>query len=160
LPRMIVLVPDAEDAAVVAEVIAAGAENVRFTEVDVRTVSTPPVNRRGPRAWTGADELRDYDGVVFAASAREDSNAPLHQVLDAATREQPAGAFLNTVFAIGGTTDVALLARIAALGGIIVSTPPEESRALGERVATVAAWVRHARSHDHALTHGHSHHHA
>ena len=157
MPRIIVLVPDAEDAAKVAEVIAAGAENVRFTEVDVRAVSTPSANRRGPREWTGTDELRDYDGVVFATSTREDSNAALHDALDAAAREQPEGTFLNTVFAIGGTSDVALLARIAALGGIVASPPPEQSRAVGERVATVVAWVRHARSHDHALTHGHSH---
>jgi hypothetical protein len=160
---MIVLVADAEDASAVGNAIAAGAANVRFTEVELRHMSTRPAT--GRPGWTGADELRDYDGVVLAASARDDANTPLGQAIDAAAREQP-DAFLNTIFAVAGTSDAALLARVATLGGIIVSIRRTEqgaatpSRVLGERVATVVAWVRHARSHDHGFADDHRHHHS
>jgi hypothetical protein len=149
-----------------AEIVAASAANVRFTDVDVRSMSSHSVNGRNVKMWGGVEAFRDYDGVVFAASLRGDVNAPLHEALDAAEREQPPDAFLNTVFAVAGSSDPALLSGVARLGGIIVSSPRDsgdptrQAHALGERVAKVVEWVRHARSHEHGQAHGHSHHHA
>jgi hypothetical protein len=88
----------------------------------------------------------------------------LNDLLDAAERGAPSGAFLNTVFAVLGSDEAELLARVARLGGIVVtvprtsSDPLQDARTLGERVATVVEWVRHARSHEHGHSH-HSHHH-
>ena len=162
---MIVLVAGAEDAtAVLAEAVAAGAAHIRFTEVDVRTTSSHSTNDRQIRMWGGVDELRDCDAVVFVPSLQADSNAALSEVLQTAERE-PADTFLNTIFAVTGASDAAFLARIANLGGIIVSPPrgsqdsTRQAHALGGRVAKVVEWVRHARSHDHGHTHEHSHHH-
>ena len=166
MPRVIVLVPNAEgEAALVADAVARGAAHVRFTEVEPRVVSAAPVIGRSVRTLRGSDDLRDSDAVVFVAGHASEATDTLLEALDAAEHEQPADAFLDTVFAVAGTTDAQLLSRVARLGGIIVSPPRaagdamREAEALGERVATVVEWVRHARSHEHGRAHGASHHH-
>lgn len=163
LPRVIVLVPNARDATTpLTQAVATGAAHVRFTEVDVRAVTSGDGDERA-RIWRGVDELRDCDGVVLVSPP--DANcAPLADAIDLATTAASPGTFANTVFAIAGRSE-ALLARVAALGGIIVTSPTAlndgegDPHALGQRVSTVVEWVRHARSHEHGHTHSHSHHH-
>lgn len=162
MPKVIVLISGAERrVAVLADAVAHGAAHVRYTEVDVRAISSAS-GANGQTRELGRDEqLRDYDGVVFSISSPPDADTALNDFLDAAERDALSGAFLNSVFAIIGSDDPVSVARVARLGGIVVtvphtsSDPLQHARMLGERVATVVEWVRHARSHEH----GHSHHH-
>jgi hypothetical protein len=168
VPKVIVLFPGAhhDATAPMAEAVAAAAARVRFTEVELRATSAGTTGGRQHVKVLGPDEhLSDYDAVVVVTSSPADADRALETVLGAAERGQPSNAFLNTVFAVAGTDDSGLLARLARLGGILVTVPrgsddpAGRARALGERVATVAEWVRHARSHEHAHSHEHSHHH-
>jgi hypothetical protein len=166
VPKVIVLVPGAQHSASgVSEAVAAGAARVRFTEVEVRAVSHDPTTSRGIRVLDAINELRTYDAVIVAASAQPGEESTLLDVLETAERTLPKDAFLNTVLAVAGASD-ALLARAARLGGILVSVPrrsddpAQQAGDLGERVATVVEWVRHARSHEHGHSHSHSHSHS
>jgi hypothetical protein len=162
---VIVLTPAAGDKkTALVTAIVTGAENVRFMEVDVCEVGVRSTSRDHVGGQqTDVDELLDYDAVVFTSGGPGADN-PLVELLRSAERHRPADGFSNIVFAVAGASDGALLSLVANLGGIIVSPPrgipdPEaHARALGHRVATVAEWVRHARSHEHGQAHTHSHH--
>jgi hypothetical protein len=168
LPKLIILFPGAQHGAAMAlaEAVAAAASRVRFTEVELRATSGGTTGgHQHVRVLAGCEELRDYDAVIMVPSSPSDTGTDFGDVIGAAERGLPSEAFLNTVFAVAGPDDGGLLARIARLGGIIVSTPRgledviDRAEAVGERVATVVEWVRHARSHEHGHSHQHSHHH-
>jgi hypothetical protein len=178
MPKLIVLVSgDETTAATLADSAVEGAKSVRFTEVDVRMVVSDTAQSRH-KMLESPDVLREYDGIVITAdgisaatigavtiSAVGDSsvNAELSSVLDALEAVPAANAFANTVFTVVGGS-ASLLARIAALGGIIVAEPrgigdgPARARAQGARTAKVIEWVRHALSHE-QKDHAHHDHH-
>lgn len=168
MPKLIVLFHTADGAAaLLAENAATGARGVRFTEVDVRALGEAESSggQRNKRLES-ADQLRDYDGVVVACSATDDIPREFGRLLDDLERG-PAKSFVNTVFTLLGADQTPLLARVARLGAIIVSSPPgvddpgTRAAAAGARAAKVVAWVRHALSHEqHDHQHpDHQHHH-
>jgi len=124
MPRTLIV--HAPAAASIAATLADGARAVRFAEVDVRPVGA-------------VDSLAGYDAVVVDAAAR-DALAPLltHSLGD-------------TVGATFGGDDASrwdVLRALAAAGCLLVP-PLDDLSSLGRRVATVAEWVRHAKSHHH-----------
>lgn len=155
MPKLIVLF-DATDgaAAALAENAAAGAKGVRFTEVDVRVLGEAESSAgHRQRRLESADQLRDYDGVVVACSSSDRVPQELGRLLDD-LESAPASSFVNAVFTLLGAEQTPLLARVARLGGIVVSPPPgvdepgARAAAAGARAAKVVAWVRHALSHE------------
>jgi hypothetical protein len=167
VPRLTILVPSAQHTAhSLAETVADGAARVRFTEVEVRAVSSDTyTDGRSPKVLAGIEELRESDAVIVTTFAQPDADAALRGVLAKAERDLPDHAFANTVFGVIGTNDAEWLPLVARLGGIVIAVPrgfdndADRARALGERVATVVEWVRHVRSHEHGHGHQHSHHH-
>ncbi len=171
MPRVIILVPSAHRTAhALAETVADGAARVRFTEVEVRAVSSATSSAaatdwRRPRDLEGIHVLCESDAIVVTTSAAPDDDPELRGILAEAERDLPQHAFANTVLAVIGANEPEWLPLIARLGGIIVAVPrgsndPDaRAAALGDRVATVVEWVRHARSHEHGHSHQHSHHH-
>ncbi len=160
MPKLIVLfVGDDNLSPAVAEAAASGARSVRFTEVDIRSAT----GSGGYRRLESADALAHYDAVVIAApagAARPDGLTILNEL-------SRAGSMENTVLAVAGG-DAALLERVVALGGILVtvhasSDDLEKARRLGGRAAKVAGWVRHSLGHEaehhHHHDHDHDHHH-
>jgi hypothetical protein len=145
----------------VADAVVAGAKRVRFTEVTVRAVE-PDVFRY--QRLADETSFASHDGVVVVAP--DDASAA--GALEAIGGMRP---LTDTVVArVGG--DSALSAALVETGGVVVSAPADSSRedharAVGERVARVAGWVRHSLSHetedhhhhDHDHHHGHEHHH-
>ena len=140
-----------------AELAAEGAKQIRFTEVDIRTVGSEaaPNGARRKRLEFG-EAATQYDGVVVVGADRE-----LSAAIDALLAGQSGvdrGDFVDRVFASVSERDSSQ--RLVGLGGIVVGTPAGSpdlettARKTGERVAKVAEWVRHALSHEH----GHSHH--
>lgn len=143
MPKVLVLVAgDSDSSKSLAESVRDGAAEVRFTEVDVRRVTSRE-----------ATDLRDYDGIVVVGSGRDVSPA-LASLIEPGDLTD-ATAFRNTVLASAGFDGGAILERLARLGGIIVAERPSDlapdARAVlvGTRVAKVAGWVRHALSHEH-----------
>jgi hypothetical protein len=167
VPRVVILVPSAQHTApIVAQTVADGAARVRFTEVEVRAISgDAATDGRRVRALEGIESLTESDAVIVTTSAPPDADVELKTVLERAERDLPNHVFSNTVFAVIGASEAEWLPIVARLGGIVVSiprgseNPDERARALGERVATVVEWVRHARSHEHGHAHHHSHQH-
>lgn len=167
MPKVVVLVPSAQRAEfTVWDAVADGAARVRFTEVEVRAIASDiPADGRRHKLLGGIEELRESDAVIVTTSAAPSDDAELRGVLAKAERDLPHDAFTNTVFAVVGANEPEWLPFVARLGGIVVSAPrgsddqAERARTVGERVATVVEWVRHARSHEHGHTHQHSHHH-
>lgn len=167
MPKLIVLFYGAESpASSLAEAAAHGAGDVRFSEVDVRAggAHEAGTGKRHPQLASAAS-LGDYAGVVIACPSAGEIPTDLDELLDELER-MPNRTFLNTVFGISGGENTVLLGRVARLGGIIVAEPrasadPEaRAKALGERVAKVASWVRHSLGHEQAHGHGHEHGHA
>lgn len=123
--------------------VAAGAEGVKFAEVDVRHLDAAP-----------ARTLSQYDAVILGAPNSADPG--LHQWL--AQVESLTGAdrppdTVAAVFTPDGEPGPLLLA-VARLGFLLVPAAAapltaDSARALGRRVTTVAGWVRHAKSHAH-----------
>ncbi|HEY4217847.1 MAG TPA: hypothetical protein VGM67_11965 [Gemmatimonadaceae bacterium] len=152
MPKVIVLYAAGDStAASIAAAAAEGANEIRFTEVDVRSVGGTDAQK----ALESASQLNGYDGVLLALSGSE-----LPPDLAALLGELAAGAQLpNIVFGLTGT-DANALRSAALVGGIIVSEPvgataPERARKLGARMAKVIGWVRHALAHE---TEHHHHH--
>jgi hypothetical protein len=141
-----------------------GARSVRFSEVDVRTlpgVSAP--SGSVPPPLESVERLADYDAIVIGAPTPASGLAPDVAALLAAAASLPtSGALLDRVgsaFTIppAGASVWSLLTPLADLGLILVAPPTDGSlaatdalRAQGARVATVAEWVRHAKSHRHS----------
>ena len=152
MPKLIVLFDGGDESArTLAESAAAGAMEIRFAEVDVRSVG----DARGHAPLESAAQLRDYDGVLIALSGAE-----LPRAMAASVGELTSGGQLpNMVIGLTGMGANALQS-VARLGGIIVSEPFDgdagaRARKLGARTAKVMGWVRHALGHE---TEHHHHH--
>lgn len=130
-----------------------------------------------------AEELTAFDAVVLGAPARYgamtpelkaffDQAAPL--AVRGALADRVGSAFTSVATQLDGRmhTVWSMMVPLAALGMILVPPgamapephrdgPTQEdlaaARAHGKRVATVAAWVRHAKSHEHGHQQPHSH---
>ena len=165
-----------------AEAIAEGARSVRFTEVDLRRIAelgeAVSTDEAAPapahRLFDDAALLGEYDAIVVGSPVYGGlMTAEVKRVLDQALWLRPRGvltdkvgsAFASAASPSGGqeTAAWAMLTAMATLGMILVPPPVGEvnedpveiARRQGKRVATVAEWVRHAKSHEH----GHHHHH-
>lgn len=154
--KLLVLAFGGESAtASLAQCVLDGAQGVRFTEVDLRSGgrSEPETNVR-QRPIESAEQLVDYDGVLLVCAAPGGIPRELTVLLDALDRVQPPAAFANTVFGVVGGETEEPLARLARLGGIIVSIPrggadlESKGTALGARAAKVVEWIRHGLSHE------------
>ncbi len=165
MAKLIVLFYGAEGpAATLAELAAHGAGHVRFAEVDLRAGAAhqATTGRRHPQLASHQD-VATYAGVIIACPAAGDIPVELDRLL-ADLEQMPGQAFANTVFGVVGGDNTVLLGRVARLGGIIVSEPrgaadPEaRAKGLGQRVAKVTDWVRHALGHE-AADGGHTGHH-
>jgi hypothetical protein len=164
MPKLVVLFFGAESPAVtLAEAAMEGAKCVRFTEVDLRSGAAHEgtTTRRHKRLESSA-QIRDYDGVILACPVACDVPADLGALLDQLERS-PSDALANTVFGIIGAENTTLPRRVMRLGGLLVGDstggvdPETRALRLGERVATVVEWVRHALSHEHHATEHHHH---
>jgi hypothetical protein len=148
VPKVIVLFFGAESSgAESAGAAADGAKAVRFTEVDVRA---------GAEMATGHPSLTptavaEYDGMILIAGPGA-VPPTLAQMLAELER---AGSSENMVVGVAGENTLVLEA-VARLGGIIVTA--ESAKRVGERVAKVAAWVRHGLGHETEHRHEHVHH--
>jgi len=163
MPKVLVLFDSGDQRAEeLAQLVAEGAKNIRFTEVDVRFVGSETAsNGSRRRQLESSESVLQYDGVVVVGSDRAPSAA-----IDALLAAHPRGEFVDRVFAAASNADSSQ--RLSALGGIVVGMPQGSTdlevtaRKTGERVAKVAEWVRHALSHEHGHAHSHdaqSHHH-
>ena len=157
MPKVLVLCDSGDQRADrLAELVAQGAKNVRFTEVDIRVVGSESASNdaRRKRLESG-DAVDQYDGIVVVGSDREPSAA-----IDLLLAAHHHDDFVDRVFAT--VSDAETSHRLSHLGGIVVGMRDggagldDSARKTGERVARVAEWVRHALSHEHG--HGHSHH--
>ncbi len=135
------------------------------------------------RALTSVEALSGYDAVVVGAPARYGAMTPelkafFDQAAPLAARgalaDRVGSAFTSVATQLDGRTHTvwSLMAPLAGLGMLLVppgTMAPEPhrdgptaedlaaARAHGQRVATVAGWVRHAKSHEHGHEHGHGH---
>lgn len=166
MPKVLVLFDSADHGADrLAERAAEGVKSLRFSEVDVRFVSNDAADGQRWRRLESLDAVNQYDGVIIVGSDRETS-AAIDSLL-ASLERSAEGEFVDQVFAAvpaaGSTAN-----RLSRLGGIAVGTragsadETTEAGKIGERVAKVAEWVRHALSHEHGhghTNHAHAHHH-
>jgi hypothetical protein len=136
MPKTLIL--HAPAAAALARELAEGARSVRFAEVDLR-----PLAAGDEAAALAHDDVAQYDAIVLDAT-----------VADGADQLGRAGLLPDRVGAsFGGDAEArwTALRRMGEAGMLLV--PPagaaDALRALGQRVATVAEWVRHAKSHHH-----------
>ena len=163
MPKVLVLFSSRTDnATAVAAAIAEGAESVKFTEVEIRRVEE----------LESVESIARYDALVVGSPARHE--AEIRQLLDQAGGVVERGALADKVgaaFASGSaqgedeTNIMSMLIPMMRLGMIIVPPGPGDAAAVaagdlaaarrqGARVAKVAEWVRHAKSHE---AHGHRH---
>lgn len=155
MPSVLVLVLGREPSlSSVADAVAAGAKRVRFTEVTVRAADA---NVFRYRPLDDDADLSSFDGLVVVSS---DENMTLAALPTALQRLAGMASATNTVMAhVGGGARMA--SHLVELGGIMVSargaTIDETAGAVGERVAKVAGWVRHALGHEAEHQHGHRH---
>ena len=128
MPKTLIVHAPSQAAASLSAALADGARAVRFAEVDVR-------------AADALDTLTGYDAVVVDAAAAD----RLAALLGA------SGALGDTVAATFGGDDASRWATLRALAGAgcLLVPPADDLASLGRRVATVAEWVRHAKSHHH-----------
>lgn len=181
MPKVLVLFHSRTgNTAALADRIVDGARSVRFTEVDVRRLEdvTPEPVIAADAAWAESraqlrqryralDDVRmvaDYDALVVGSPAH--TGAPAAEVahlLDQLAPLAATGALADMVgaaFTPASPDDsepmlASLLMPLARLGLILVPPAPSAPQDHGARVATVAEWVRHAKSH----AAGHHHHH-
>jgi NAD(P)H dehydrogenase (quinone) len=137
------------------------------------------------RTLESVEALTGYDAIVVGAPARYGAMTPelkafFDQAAPLAARgalaDRVGSAFTSVATQLDGRrhTVWSMLEPLASLGMILV--PPgamaaephrdgptgddlAAARAHGKRVATVAAWVRHAKSHEHQAAHEHAGHH-
>ena len=123
MPRTLILF--AGDDPAFAESIADGARSVRFAEVDVLPLDPPP-------------DPAPYDALVVDAAL-----ADVGLLGGASLTDKVASAF--------GLDDAARWTTLRSLAdrGCLIVPPSDDAHAHGRRVATVAGWIQHARSHRH-----------
>jgi NAD(P)H dehydrogenase (quinone) len=181
MPKVLVLFHSRTgNTAAQAERVAEGARSVRFTEVDVRRLEdlTPEATIAADPAWAASHaQLRqryralddvatvaDYDALVIGAASPDGAPSDaLTHFLDRLAPLAASGALADRVGAVFTPDDQdgarrAMLVPLASLGLILVPPAADapDAYAHGARVATVAEWVRHAKSH--AAGHHHHHH--
>ena len=157
MPSVLVLVLGGESSSSVADAVVAvvaGAKRVRFTEVTTRAADAG-VSRYRPLEDDA--DVASFDGVVVVAP--DESMTPV-ALPSAVERLRGTASATNTVIAqVGGGSRTA--SQLLSLGAIMVSargaTVDETATAVGERVAKVAGWVRHALGHEAEHAHGHQH---
>jgi len=157
MPKVLVLFDSGDQRAErLADLVAEGAKKVRFAEVEVRDVgSATAVDGAKWKRLESSEAVSEYDGVVVVGSDREPAAAI--DALLAGHARSAHGEFVDRVFA--AVSDLDTSQSLSRLGGILVAAPTGSTdaeataRKIGERVAKVAEWVRHALSHEH----GHSH---
>ena len=170
---LIVFYSDDAIAGAMANAVAAGAESVRFAEVEVRRVGVPLSHvsaGKAPGQLDSTSELDAYDAIVVGAAASEPIPAPLVALLDAAEvrkahdrfADKVGSAFTASPAGPGELAAPSLVARLASLGMILI--PPvasggtdaqlEQARSMGRRVAEVTAWVAHSLAHEREHRHG------
>lgn len=163
MPKVLVLFSGRTDnTAALAKAIAEGAESVKFTEVELRRIED----------LESAESIAQYDALVVGSPARYE--AEMKQLLDRVSGVVERGALADKVgsaFASGSSQGVdetnimSMLIPMMHLGMIIVPAGQGDATAVaagdlsaarrqGARVAKVAEWVRHAKSHE---AHGHGH---
>jgi len=160
MPKLLVLVSGAAGAHSLAEAVARGASAVRFTEVSVRRLASGP-DKESPephlakyRMLDADEKLTDHDALVLVGD--ESGAQRLATFLDGVgpLRDQVGAVVLSPeVPAERGWPLSAALGR----QGMILLSGSEDPDSLGRRAATVAGWVRHAKSHEGGT--GHHHHH-
>lgn len=151
VPKLLVVFSSADSyAARIADAVAEGANDVRFTEVDVRAIADANASVNGRRRLESLAAVHEYDGVVLAGPGPESSGHELGGLLEwlASDTGMP-----NSVFALAGGENAEMLSALARTAGIIVSQPRaadavEAARRLGSRVAKVIGWIRHALAHE------------
>ena len=121
MPKTMILF--AGDDPALADAIAEGVRAVRFAEVDVLPLDPPP-------------DPAPYDAVIIDAALADVG---------------VVGTLTDKVASTFGADDAARWATLRALAdrGCLIVPPDPDPAALGTRVATVAGWIRHARSHHH-----------
>lgn len=141
--------------ATVTDAVMTGAKSVRFTETILRVAD----HAIGRMRVLEDDDLSAADGVALVVAP--DGADAFASFVD---RIAANASLQNTVFGVMAN-DHAAVGPLVAAGGIVISAPgaadaEATGRALGERVARVAGWVRHALGHEaeHAQ-HGHAHSH-
>lgn len=188
MPKILVVFYSGDDACgAIADAVAAGAESVRFSEVDVRAlgVGAAHVSASKPRRQiASAEELALYDAIVIGGpSTASGVPAELAGLMrELATSEARAGfadkvgsAFTTSTVAEGELPAAPIVASLASLGMILIpsvgsagnDTLVDRARAMGRRVAQVTAWVAHSLGHErdhahqhhapHSHAHGHTH---
>lgn len=126
------------------------------------------------RALESAESLAEYDALIIGSPARDGiMSAELKHTLDQAGALSARGALVDKVGSAFGSASAAegghemnlmsMLVPMMRFGMIIVPAAHGDlsatgdltsARQLGARVAKVAEWVRHAKSHE---AHGHRH---
>lgn len=143
------------------DALADGARAVRFSEVEVRRASPGDDATSGAyEMLAGVEELVPYDAIVLGLPcASEVLDVELRQLLGELASVLPKGAiqnkigsaFITNVEAAAGDVWAALTV-MGDIGMLIVApegTDAEAATGLGGRVAQVAAWIAHVRSHHH-----------
>lgn len=182
MPKVLVLFYSRTgNTAAVADAIAEGAGSVKFTEVEVRRLEdlVPASVIEAEESWKNAraalvkkyrtlesvESLTQYDALIVGSPARHGMmSAELKHVLDQAGPLAKRGALADKVGSAFGsapaeggheTNIMSMLIPMMHLGMIIVpGGEPSAARQQGSRVAKVAEWVRHAKSHE---AHSHKH---
>lgn len=175
MPKILVVFYSGDDASgAIADAVAAGAESVRFAEVDVRCVGEAPPHvmaSKSPRRIASTEELAPYDAVVIGGPADGTVPAELAELLRAAASGAAGGtfadkvgsAFTTSVVRSGELPAASLMTSLASLGMILIPSVGESergtlldrARAMGQRVAQVTGWVAHSLGHE--RSHGHHH---
>jgi hypothetical protein len=163
VPKLLVVFSSQDAyAAKLADVVGHGAKHVRFTEVDVRAVADAEADVNDRKRLASFEALREYDGVVLVGPGPESPGHELGRLLAFIANGEPMA---NTVFGIAGEENGELLSAVARSGGLLVgqargADAERRGRQLGERVAKVIGWVRHALGHEAEHHLGHVHHHS
>lgn len=195
MPKVLVLFYSRTgNTAALADAIAAGADSVKFTEVEMRRVedraraseieanaewnaARTALTKKYP-ALESVESLAQYDALILGSPVRQGMmSEELKQVLDQANVRLQRGALADRVgsafapvSAANGGHDVEIMPMLIPmmrLGMILVPPGGLDPRGVdpagaelaaaqrqGARVAKVAGWVRHAKSHE---AHGHRH---
>jgi len=164
MPKILILLAGPE--AALADAVAEGARGVRFSEVEVRCVRAPESGGTSALLHpllTDVQELVPYDAIAIGApSPSGDLDAGIGWLLEQAGSSVPRPAFLNKVGSVfgahlfnesGRAHSATVLTRLGELGMITVTPGGSDAEAageLGKRLAQVAGWITHARSHHHA----------
>ena len=177
MPKVLVLFYSRTgNTAALADRIADGARSVRFTEVDVRRLEdlTPDPVIVADRAWAESraqlrqryrtleevNVVAEYDALVLGSPSHHGvMAAELGHFCEQLGPLAATGALTDRVGAAFtpppiDTTLWSILTPLANLGLILVPPAAADPHQHGARVATVAEWVRHAKSH----AAGHHHH--